>query len=31
MNLAFWLPTLYLLGIVSLAACIAFTEGCARI
>jgi hypothetical protein len=31
MNLVFWLPTLFLLGIVSIAACIAFTEGCAHI
>jgi hypothetical protein len=31
MNLAFWLPALFILGIVSIGACIAFTEGCARI
>ena len=31
MNLAFWLPSLFLLGILSILACRAFTEGCARI
>jgi hypothetical protein len=31
MNLAFWLPALFVLGVVSMTACLAFTEGCARI
>jgi hypothetical protein len=31
MNLVFWLPALFTLGIVSMAACLAFAEGCARI
>jgi hypothetical protein len=31
MNLAVWLPVLFVLGIVSMAACLAFAEGCARI
>jgi hypothetical protein len=31
MDLAVWLPSLFVLGWVSLAACLAFTEGCARI
>jgi hypothetical protein len=31
MNLAIWLPALFALGIVSIAACLAFAEGCARI
>jgi hypothetical protein len=31
MNLAIWLPVLLALGLFSLAACLAFAEGCARI
>jgi hypothetical protein len=31
MNLIFWLPALFVLGVVSMAACLAFVEGCARI
>ncbi len=31
MNLLIWLPALFILGIVSMAACLAFTEGCDRI
>jgi hypothetical protein len=31
MNLAFWLPTLFVLGVVSMVLCLAFAEGCARI
>jgi hypothetical protein len=31
MNLVFWLPALFVLGVVSMAACLAFAEGCARI
>ena len=31
MNLAVWLPALFVLGWVSLFACLAFTEGCGRI
>lgn len=31
MNLVFWLPFLLVLGLASLAACLAFAEGCARI
>ena len=31
MNLVFWLPTLLVLGVVSMATCLAFAEGCARI
>jgi hypothetical protein len=31
MNLALWLPGLFVLGLVSMVACLAFTEGCARI
>ena len=31
MNLVFWLPVLFGLGIVSMMACLAFAEGCARI
>jgi hypothetical protein len=31
MNLAIWLPSLFVLGVVSIAACLAFAEGCARI
>lgn len=31
MNLAIWLPSLFMLGIVSLIACLAFLEACDRI
>jgi hypothetical protein len=31
MNLAVWLPALFVLGWVSVFCCVAFTEGCARI
>jgi hypothetical protein len=31
MNLAIWLPGLFLLGVVSIFACLAFAEGCGRI
>jgi hypothetical protein len=31
MNLAVWLPALFALGVVSMAACMAFAEGCGRI
>jgi len=31
LNLAVWLPALFVLGVVSLLLCIAFAEGCARI
>jgi hypothetical protein len=31
MDLAFWLPALFVLGLISMAACLAFTEACARI
>jgi hypothetical protein len=31
MNLAIWLPALFALGIVSIAAFFAFAEGCGRI
>ena len=31
MDLAFWLPTLFGLGVVSMLLCLAFTEACARI
>jgi hypothetical protein len=31
MDLATWLPGLFLLGVISIAACLAFAEGCARI
>ena len=31
LNLAVWLPALFMLGVVSLLLCIAFAEGCARI
>jgi hypothetical protein len=31
MNLALWLPGLFVLGVVSIAACLAFAEGCAKI
>ncbi len=31
MNLLIWLPALFALGMASMAACLAFTEGCARI
>jgi hypothetical protein len=31
MNLAVWLPALFVLGLLGLAACLAFTEACARI
>jgi hypothetical protein len=31
LNLTVWLPALFVLGLVSMAACLAFAEGCARI
>jgi hypothetical protein len=31
MDLAIWLPSLFILGVLSVAACWAFAEGCARI
>jgi hypothetical protein len=31
MNLAVWLPALFVLGVVSMGVCLAFAEGCARI
>jgi hypothetical protein len=31
MNLAIWLPALFVLGIASLVVCLAFLAGCARI
>jgi hypothetical protein len=31
MDLAVWLPAMFVLGLVSVAACVAFAEGCARI
>jgi hypothetical protein len=31
MNLAVWLPALFVLGVVSMIACVAFAEGCGRI
>jgi hypothetical protein len=31
MDLAVWLPALFVLGVVSMAICLAFAEGCARI
>jgi hypothetical protein len=31
MNLVIWLPAMFVLGIVSMLACLAFTEGCSRI
>jgi hypothetical protein len=31
MNLVIWLPALFMLGAVSMLACIAFAEACARI
>jgi hypothetical protein len=31
MNLAIWLPALFVLGLVSMGACMVFAEGCARI
>jgi hypothetical protein len=31
MNLAVWLPALFALGIISIAAFLAFAEGCSRI
>jgi hypothetical protein len=31
MNLVYWLPGLFVLGLISLAACWAFTDGCERI
>ncbi len=31
MTLTVWLPGLFALGLISIAACLAFTEGCARI
>ena len=31
MNLVVWLPALYVLGLVSMAVCLAFAEACARI
>ncbi len=31
MNLVVWLPALFVLGVVSIYACLAFTEGCGRI
>jgi hypothetical protein len=31
MDLAIWLPALFILGVLSIAACWAFAEGCARI
>jgi len=31
MNLVIWLPALFVLGVASMAACLAFAAGCARI
>jgi hypothetical protein len=31
MDLTVWLPALFALGLFSIVACLAFTEGCARI
>jgi hypothetical protein len=31
MNLIVWLPALFALGLFSIAVCLAFTEGCARV
>jgi hypothetical protein len=31
MNLAIWLPALFLLGVVSMGLCLAFFQGCTRI
>jgi hypothetical protein len=31
MNLDFWLPTLFVLGVVSTPACLTLAEGCSRI
>jgi hypothetical protein len=31
MNLALWLPVLFVLGLVCMAACLAFAEACSRI
>ena len=31
MNLVVWLPGLFVLGVVSMLACMAFAEGCGRI
>jgi hypothetical protein len=31
MNLVVWLPALFVLGLISIAACLVFTEACARI
>jgi hypothetical protein len=31
MDLTIWLPSLFALGVISIAACLAFAEGCARI
>jgi hypothetical protein len=31
MNLVIWLPALFVLGLIGLAACLAFAEACARI
>jgi hypothetical protein len=31
MNLAIWLPALFVLGVISMTACMAFAEGCGRI
>jgi hypothetical protein len=31
MDLATWLPGLFALGLISILACLAFTEGCTRI
>lgn len=31
MNLAIWLPAMFVLGVVSMLLCLAFAEGCSRI
>jgi hypothetical protein len=31
MDLAVWLPAMFVLGVVSMVLCVAFAEGCARI
>jgi hypothetical protein len=31
MNVVFWLPFLFALGLAGMAACLAFVEGCERI
>ena len=31
MNLEIWLPAMFVLGVVSMFACIAFAEACAKI